>query len=309
MDPATESSEPRRPWHRLHASTWVVGGLVVAVLALLNWPGDDRRRFASKPYFVVTVGSSDLSDVREHGWPYRFLERRVDSAVPLTFQRRLSQWGLGDNVSQFDAQALALNIVIAGFILVAILFLFECWRRQHAALWHLHVRDVLALLLFAGLLLGRWRNIEAQHRTELEVLEKTPASLFVFSHRTWLPTWIREYVGFREEFTAFDYLASAETIYRHPNVNLEVSPRDLEQLARLSRLEELQLGYLKVDDDDLRKISHMNSLQSISLFNTQVTERGYKYLKGMLPHTKIYWVEDDWQTAEIEPIEIELIDP
>lgn len=76
---AEESPPRRRPWHRLHLSTWMVLLLVLAVLALIEVPGTtvDYWEGMATSYSPQTGAVTTRVPVRrqQHGWPLVYLER------------------------------------------------------------------------------------------------------------------------------------------------------------------------------------------------------------------------------------------
>ncbi len=147
---------PHRAWWRLHFSTWVVAGMVLAVLTLIVVPGSPNNHgiFIAAPLFY------------EHGWPFVFLDRyfppppeRASPGEEIQFLKDLqdkqglrwamasgefwlwsedgflhdgpfwldkTRWPLGGE-SLVSVAGLVLDLAVAFVILAAVVCIYEWW--------------------------------------------------------------------------------------------------------------------------------------------------------------------------------------
>ena len=172
---ATSTSQPaapRRPWYRLHASTWAVAGSVLALFVILAVPA----------YREIPREPESPSAVR--GWPLVIVEQNVPATTrqwisnhvstlvaedPERPQWLLSYWWLYDGTIQentFSFWALvvdaALALVTAGVVATA----FERRRRSGRSLWQFHFIELFSAVLAAAVCLAWYANAKAGLRDE-----------------------------------------------------------------------------------------------------------------------------------------------
>ena len=76
--PLPESPPPRRPWYRLHLSTWVVLFLTIVILILLIVPGKFEIIRIRRGFLQYSASEGNQPNYfYHHGWPWNYLERYV----------------------------------------------------------------------------------------------------------------------------------------------------------------------------------------------------------------------------------------
>ena len=71
-------------------------------------------------------------------------------------------------------------------------------------------------------------------------------------------------------------------------VGSNITDIGLEEIAKLSKLEELSLLALpQLTDDGLKKLSKMTNLRSLKLQGTQISSEGVEKLKQQLPELEV----------------------
>ena len=295
------SSADRRPWYRLHASTYVTGAFVAAALVLAIVPGE--------------VSLEGLT-VR-HGWPWVYLKETNWSAGIL--EPRFSAWHLlrpgraEGNASalktEFRPDVLALDIGVSLSILILSVAVFERLRSQRRCATQFSLRSLLACVLIAACGCGWWLRTDRQLRKEeaaAESLRKLGAEISVSSL---LPTWLLELCpneapqqfnrvtgvdlcpggmlcgGF--EFMQLnptigdDSLAPLSDLTRVTELWLDyvgLTDRGIQNVSQMQRLEELSLDSTKISDAGLAPLSKLRSLKKLSLCNTAITDAGLVHL-------------------------------
>src|SRR5688572_14010864 len=164
-----EDGSAKRPWYRLHRSTWTVLVLATAVLVLLIAPGelsDDWGFFPSK---------------LRHGWPWIYLSRRTElpgykkGAPPWLIAGGWS-WSVepklrSETNPSFSLPMLWADLAVAGGILFLSAAAFEIWRRRRERLLQIHLSDIAAATLMLGLLLGWWHQYYRRHAQAEQALQ------------------------------------------------------------------------------------------------------------------------------------------
>ncbi len=135
--PMTAAPRPKR---RLHPSTWVAAGIATLVVLLANLPGQVAfvpQHFVPGyewlPYHVEDTGAIRDSWVLEHGWPFTYLWRPLDSYsdFPLdAFPEEQAFWRLNEDVGQFSGVRLAGDVAVGAGLAAIAAVLFEAWRRR-----------------------------------------------------------------------------------------------------------------------------------------------------------------------------------
>src|SRR6266566_7338319 len=120
-DPNHDLPSARRPWYRLHRSTWLVAPLGLIVAVLLVVPGG----IGSYP----ELDSWGNSPAIVHGWPVAFLWRVRSDWYPSGYDpAKVSPtlpWKLTDSIWKFHPLALALDILVAALGIAAFVAIVE----------------------------------------------------------------------------------------------------------------------------------------------------------------------------------------
>ncbi len=207
--------QPRRPWWRLHLSTWVVVLLTAAVLVLIIVPGEKTiLAFSSGPWDKVQYS---------HGWPWAWLEQiewerttlyNGEPPEPLwRFMPWLSDdaWKFTGDEVQFRFSMFAFDPAIAAAIVV-IAAAFEVWRRRRYRLWQFSLRELFVLTLVVAVVLGWWQGHRRRRLHELEALSQinrmVPSESAPIRFRHLGPVWLRKLLGtpLTADFVAFGRL-------------------------------------------------------------------------------------------------------
>ena len=302
MEPSKIAApSPRRPWYRLHLSTWLLLplGLVVAALALLPGevkPGRSELRFAgfwspSSSPFTTTTGHDN--DEIVHGWSFPFLWRAPQNP-PLWADDPASAggafpWKFTDSVRSFRVSALVADVALVGAGLVVLLAVAEWRRRRRRRAMQFSLRGLLLFAALAAVALGWWgheRTISRDAQEHLRAMEG--ATDLVLAPR--LPLWMRTIAG-DELLSRFEMNGPAHDfglewiddrgtsqwehirylVEQYPDqatvvMNGFVSRNHFETLASIDRLEHVSLrpdG--TVPDDLLARLARLPQLRSLSI--------------------------------------------
>ncbi|MHC4402779.1 MAG: hypothetical protein ACYTG0_24210, partial [Planctomycetota bacterium] len=125
----------RRPWYRLHLSTWIVLLIAGTILFLSNVPGERRLSQTAATYFVM-----------EHGWPLVYLVRLPEGPV---WDPVPSMWPLTKGVVSFDPLTLAADVAVAALVLIFTAAVFETRRRRRKRL-QFSLRTLLVAVLIVS---------------------------------------------------------------------------------------------------------------------------------------------------------------
>lgn len=268
--PATNTH--RRPWWRLHLSTYVVVFLVLIVLVLANVPGNWERE----------EGLSINNDFCDHGWPWTYLHR-----VGKRWPHELSVWALWSDVKEFRLPGLLGNLVVATGFAAGVAATFEWWRRQRAGLWQFHVRDMLGLTVVVALLFA-WSMMRLERCRDGRRLSAHPG--VGCEHEPWVPHWIRIlYEHYRppvfERFQEFTYLDDVVEVHTPTDDTEFPAPEWLKWLPSQKRLRALSLigsgqsGH--PSDADLAILRELPGLESLALDCSAVSAEGMAPIGGL----------------------------
>ena len=261
-----------RKWYRLHASTWVVALLAVAVLVLLVVPGAFARTdfpYGYQPAYV------------EHGWPWPFLEHPwVESGdwndVPWL---RARAWQFeGDVAWGF----LAADAGCALCITVGVAAVWELRRRRRERLWHVTLSELLLATLAVAGILGWWRaNVReaARQLSVVDALDKDYGRGYCVGHSTFEgPVWLYRLTGQRpdgmERVTSLIVVGS-ETPRRRPSAEL------VRSIATLTHVEVLRLNRLAGVDGDLAPLRGLSRLSRLSIDGCEIGEQNGAVLASL----------------------------
>jgi hypothetical protein len=318
-----DATPPRkRPWYRLHLSTYFVLLVPLTVLVLVGAPG------------YKTDDSS-----WEHGWPLVHLVRRelADSFAfapprpsdtppwlrwaqstgaqdgPFALAetsgwRHAAGWKQTGTVVVVHKTALAANLLVAAAICAAVAGPYEWWRRRR---FRYSLRSLLVFFLVAAVALGwcrRQANTRGQERTVIEQLEKLGCEV---SERYWGPVWLARLVGEHYPFILrcpdevsgpADDPGEEGMIVRHapgmfnlvvtlPTVrclSLRDTPtndRQWAQLAEMKNLEQLDFPETQISDFAIACLVKLPKLRTLGVRNPDGATRAK--LQKALPKCKI----------------------
>lgn len=304
---------PKRPWWRLHFSTWCLVLLTVAVLAVLNVPGRLPETFIGPNRSGIT-----------HGWPWTMMQRNVP---PPTTDQNLSaflwSWSIEPPSDMFfgivcmdplsDAvtinrvyypAALAGNAAVAGAILAAVIFLAERRRRRRRSFWQITLAEglVACAILASGLAWLGWevKNTERQRAAVAAIDAENGTPSVDVSWKSRLPDWWEELQGPPYPRTPIlgdiEYVSttagSADAVLKRlknlpavRNLYLDGRPlNDRSLLADLQHLRNLRLLGLSgtgVRDEDLKHVAACETLVDLDLSHNPISDEGLKHLHGL----------------------------
>ena len=184
----------RRPWYRLHLSTYFVLLIPLSALVLVGVPGYTLD-FA--PWIGSSWGEAGMLVRTEHGWPLVHLDRVVAPGWPEERLRsrkteasfrwasaisvlddgaaRGLAWGNAANWKQtgdvvvMHKAALAINLLVAVAICAAIAAPYEWWRRRR---FQYSLRGLLVLFVVAAAVFGWGRWQANERKREAAVIEQ-----------------------------------------------------------------------------------------------------------------------------------------
>ncbi len=306
---------PRRAWWRLHFSTWVVAGMVLAVLTLIVVPGNPNNHgiFLAAPLFY------------EHGWPFVFLDRYFppppERAGPgdgiFMFLRDwrdkeglrwamsggefwlwsedgflhdgpswldANRWPLGGE-SLVSVAGLVLDLAVAFVIVAAVASVYEWWSRRR---YPYRLRCLLgAVLLIAMGLAWWWLSINECKRESRAIAALRNKGLDV----SWCcggPVWLVKLVG-RNRLRPFHHVVSVRRhIYEDESGMAgdeadvsSVGDSDVNYVRKWPHLKQLFLGHTRVTDAGLKNVEGLSELDVLDLKGTLVTDAGLAYLHDL----------------------------
>ena len=188
--PTATASPPRRPWYRLHLSTWLILPLAIIAAVFVELPGGVGG-FPERPAWSSMVDKNAIV----HGWPLPYLWRTPKgwTGDPAKAARSLP-WKLTVSVRQFQVSALLVDLAVAIAGVAVFATLLE-WRRRHRLrAFQFTLRELLifAMLLATGF--GFWNHLHATDREVTERLGRIGGGTDGdFVPR--LPLWLRTAVG------------------------------------------------------------------------------------------------------------------
>jgi len=285
-----ESTPARRPWFRLHRSTYAVLVVLVIVVTLLNVPG---QLVVSPQFYSDGAKCGYLSvpwEYFDHGWPLVYLRRDAEClTIPSSFLvgqvAWRSIWSLTRDVEEFDGFCLTIDFVVASIVLALGVAIYETWRRRRKLL-QLHLIDLFLLITVAAGVLA-WLSTEArEYRKEQQSLAKLEHETYLYTEPGG-PTWVRKLIGERP-FRIFDRVVDmGEGIdgiagsFRHLKRLTSAPAGDLSCLGQLPRLEAIELAREAIDDSQLVHLRHCGRLKGLNLYGVDVTDEGIVHLASV----------------------------
>ena len=296
---ATEPSPDRRPWYRLHASTWVLGTLVAFWLAVLNLSLETRYEYDA---VLKNLGPTIVAGWPSHFWTLSFVSPPfVVDSIGLSYLPPVPWYSLDSNGLVW--RNALLDVLVAAAIIAGVVTGFEKWRRRRPRLWRLSLADLLfGMLLLAAAFawIGRgWRDSVANHSPELRAVSRVaeferPTALWNRLHRMGL-TVPRQVVfieptidpGSSDEppkltdadlakVAGFARLRCAYLPHHDstsgPYPVVTITDAGLEQLGRIKSLEYLSLpDHPDITDVGLPQLARLKRLKFLNLRGTSVT--------------------------------------
>lgn len=268
---------PRRPWYRLHASSWVVAGLVLAVLVNLAVPA----------YRIAPSGAVG------RGWPFVAVEYQVrpnigDDADNYWWREsdqpawlRWLLWTPNHQLRSYSLVAVAADALVAWAATVGTALGFETWRRRRHRLSQFHVADFFAVPLIVGLALV-WHQAWARgYATEREMWTELRQRLNqgkggVYANLAYVgPWWFKRLFG--PDYCGSMHRFSEWYCHEMDKENALRLVQGADQFPWLSRFDARQAS---IDDDVVRVLCARISLEHIALGDSTVTDAGVAEIAG-----------------------------
>jgi len=189
---------PRRPWCRLHFSTWLILALATLAAATIVLPGEVGRYPERQSWVSVSrhteFNSSYGDNAIVHGWPLTYLWRTPVgwSGFP-DYSPASTPWKLADSVRDFRLLALIADVAVLLALLADFTALVEWRRRQRPRAIQFRLRSVLGLLTVTAILLGWWAHERAVYREIVVRQSRLETGGVQFVPR--FPLWLRAIVG------------------------------------------------------------------------------------------------------------------
>jgi hypothetical protein len=221
-----------RPWYRIHRSTLVVLALVLASLVFVNIPGEGTERVWERFH---------------HGWPHFYFER---SAQPRSW------WSFSGRAPVFHLDALLLNVMAAFCISALAAFAAELWIRRYGRLFRFSIMSMLTVTAIAAVIFGLVaRDLHNCLRQQGALDQLAAQGSIRVSRDERKYDWLRSLFGSDLDGTIhrIDFDATSPEGARVPD------------LSALADLRFLNLRGIALGADDIRRLSAIPTLQTLSL--------------------------------------------
>ncbi len=199
LKPGNAFVAPRRPWRRLHRSTYFFALFAAVVLFFLNVPGQYVWH-VDLSSFTTRDPNYPLMERLEHGFPFAYLSRDVYSDFDFATGSNVnSAWWLTKDVRFVRPLALVADIAVAIVIGIFVVAGFEYRRRRRTRLFQVRISEMLIgttlIASCCGYLLKTHRDYESEQTALKEALP--PPGLYdnaIYLRGSSLggPTWLRE---------------------------------------------------------------------------------------------------------------------
>ena len=315
----TDQAPTRRPWYRLHVSTWVAAALAALSLLVLNLSVEVRFEYDSA---LKNLGPAAFA-----GWPSRYWTPGPQSLNFFTIKllgmhRPPFNWFSLEELTHIEGSAAAIDLAAAVAIVAATCLLFETWRRRRRHLWQLRLADLLVGTLALAMVFAWFVELRRDARISHHLREQLPAADMIVEyprpHAIW--NWFARqasqsavhvvsvepalvHSGSADEPPRLmDAELSALTDCRHlrcvylphqssaagPYPVVTLTDAGLEPLSRIKSLEYLSLpDHPGITDAGLPRLAGLRRLKFLNLRGTSVTPAGVAKLRQQLPHATI----------------------
>ena len=316
----------KRPWYRLHLSTYLVLLVPLSVLVLVGVAG------YGEGVFLCAMGRPPYRSV-EHGWPLVHMDRtEEDDLAPEAIasaeegfrSESLFRWATktgngGDLISLrwgwneaanwkqtgsvviVRKVALAVNLLVAAAICAAITGPYEWWRRRR---FRYSLRSLLVLFVAVAAILGWWRWRANQHDREVAAIEQLEKLGYGLDCQYRGPIWLARLVG--EQRLHF-FLSANTSEYVPPDPFGKSKPevadgrKVIDLATELDTLTAVGLhGDLKIEDAQWAGLTGMKNLEELYVEETRISDFGIACL-AKLPKLRVLVVTklDDASVAKL----------
>jgi hypothetical protein len=285
----------KRPWYRLHFSTWAAILAVLGIVSMLEMPGETQGTFYADGFGAG--GPCSLSgETFLHGWPWIFLDRNAAASneftsrdpeeAPWSIPRA---WNLLNGVREFSPFNLCLNLLVCASTVGFTGFCIEWRRRRHASWSQFTLRELFLLIIFCAGVLSWWRVNHNQHVLEEQIASRItkdlPGSILDWQYRG--PKILAKILGTKRlsDFSFSTECVLFSTCHQPDSENdrqkFERCVADCANFVHLEKIEfwsEDDMGTTLVTDETLLKLATMRNLQEIVVPYSAVTDSGAETL-------------------------------
>lgn len=174
------NDESRRPWRRLHATTWLVWLALGASLLCLQLFGREVEgdRWFRRPPGVVGVGM-----LWEHGWPVGFAARGQGRREEFGWEASPRLPGAG-GFRYFRKEKFAVDVLVGLTLMAGAGAVVERWRRRGIIAGRFVLSSLLVVVSWAGCFWAIQRQQDASWETSVVGVALVMANLAIAA--TWL---------------------------------------------------------------------------------------------------------------------------
>jgi hypothetical protein len=297
--PEQASPAPRRPWYRLHLSTWVVLILIAGVLAILNVPGEiDLCMVGAVESFVI------YGDHHLHGWPWEYLDRYPKVTGTKSTDEDINRapwliarcWNFQGKVKSFSIIWLLGDLSIASAILVLAAIFLEWRRRRYLRIWQFTLRELIVFAIIVAGICSWWMTNHLYRQKEKEIilaLEKI-ANDSVCDEEYRGPTFLRKLIGLN--YLADFYITNEffyDDIIDEDNQNIskkQIIEKLLPLVVKLQYVESIYIASTELTDESLKitinndsspAICRLKRLKKLSLWSANITDKTVELLNNL----------------------------
>ncbi len=275
---AGNSVEPqKRPWYRLHLSTWLMLVPVAALLVIVMVP-------------CALIGRRGHSDVPKcvHGWPWAYAEQdqfrqllfgsvlRMTDADPNAELPPLwlkeNAWRLSE-ASWLNGWNLVFDLLVACAVLCAFGTLAEWRRRKRTRFFQFTLREALGAMFVTAVLCSAWKTARQQYLAERDALRQLSRIAGARAGATEIiaPTPLVRLFG---ERTTNDWRRVCRIDIERP-IGKTLSANDLAPLGTFSRLRKVMLSECRISS-----LWQLKNLQELVLMEVSIGPRALKSLSS-----------------------------
>ncbi len=304
----SEDQKLKRPWHRLHVSSWCLLVLLIAIAAVVNLPFKYCYGVtpAAIPKILLAFQPTENIEITYGGFPFRYrtLEHREYQEI---------------SKDTWSVLAMVSDMVIAALVISFVVGVFERRRRSRRRRWQLSIADLSILTFSVCFVFGCWNLMATRYLQRQSAIWQISISNGSVATRITLPEvlsfpenpsqWQEHFHGWIiDQLWFFDRPVSAEIDDLSQEVLIAL--RDLPELteltikaphlaiARLKVLESLpNLQRLQIDSGDIaltdeciRHVLQLKQLTHLRLRRTRLSPEVYRQLAA-LPHLAILDIE------------------
>jgi hypothetical protein len=327
--PLPESSPLRRPWHRLHLSTWIVLFLMTLILTILIVPGEIDERIVAIGDNLNGSGGMAFGDYYLHGWPWEYLDRYPKNSGSSTTEEETicapwlipRCWSFFGEEKTFSPMILVLDFIVACVILVLVTLFLEWRSRRRLRIWQFTLLELIVFTIIVAGICSWWRTNHLNRQKEQEIisaLEKIEGES-ISSEEYRGPAFLRKLIGLNyltdfyvtKEFD-YDDIFNEYTQKVQKNDFFEKIFTPMVKLQYLESIDiksnELTDEYFKKDinKDTIPAIWRLKRLKHLVLWSSNITDKSVELLKKMTQLEELHIQDTEITQAGIEKLQTAL---